>query len=372
MSAGKTVILSINASWNILNFRLGLVRGLQEAGYQVVALAPADAYTQQLADHGIGYLPIAMEPRGTSILADIALFWRYWRTLRRVRPAAFLGYTIKPNIYGSLAAHLVGVPTINNIAGLGETFLDRRPVNRLVRFLYRVALSRARVIFFQNPDDRALFVDNGIVDAARSRLLPGSGIDLSRFTPPSAPRDEAEGISFLLVARLLEAKGIADYAAAARIVRQQYPSACFRLLGILQSGKGALARETIAGWEADGTIEFLGSSDDVRPFLAGSDCVVLPTYYPEGTPRSLLEAAAMGRPLIASDVPGCREIVRDGDNGFQVPPRDPETLAATMLRFIAMSPAERAAMGARSREIAEREYDEQIVVRRYLEALDAG
>lgn len=364
----KTIVISINGSWNILNFRLGLVRGLQAAGYRVVAIAPRDDYSDRLAEVGIDFLPIAMDPRGTSVWRDLRLLVDYYRLLGKVRPAAFLGYTVKPNVYGSLAARLRGTPAINNIAGLGETFLQNGLINRIVRGLYRLALDRSALILFQNPDDRALFVEKGIVRAERTGLLPGSGVDLGRFKP-SVHEIGAGRATFLFVGRLLQAKGIADLVAAALMVKTRYPEARFQLLGLLQQGKGAIELETIRGWERDGAIEFLGGADDVRPFLADADCVVLPTFYPEGTPRSLLEAAAMGLPLIASNVPGCREIVEDGVNGFLVPPRDPAALADRLTAFLELSPDARAAMARRSREKAEREFDERIVVARYLDAL---
>ncbi|AQR75547.1 glycosyltransferase family 4 protein [Sphingomonas sp. LM7] len=367
--ADKTVVISINGSWNILNFRLGLVRGLQAAGYRVVAIAPRDEYSDRLAEFGIEYFPIEMDPRGTSVLRDLRLFVDYYRLLGKLRPAAFLGYTIKPNVFGSLAARLRGTPTINNIAGLGETFLASGLINRLVRGLYRLALDRATVIFFQNPDDRALFVEKEIVRAERTRLLPGSGVDLSRFQPSARTVSAEQGVTFLFVGRLLHSKGVADLVEAARIVKSRYPNTRVQLLGLIQEGRGAITLETLREWERSGAIEFPGGADDVRPFLTAADCVVLPTFYPEGTPRSLLEAAAAGLPLIASNVPGCREIVEDGANGFLVPPRDPAALAERMTALLELPADARAAMGRRSREKAEQEFDERIVVTRYLEAL---
>jgi glycosyltransferase involved in cell wall biosynthesis len=366
----RTLILSVNASWNVVNFRSGLVRGLAAAGYRIVALTPTDSFSPRLAALGVEHVPLEMDTRGKSPLRDLLLLWRYYRLLGRIRPAAYLGFTIKPNIYGTIAARMRGIPVVNNIAGLGETFIGRSWINRLVRILYRFALRRSGIVFFQNRDDRALFVSNGIVAEPKARLLPGSGIDLERFRPPSAP-PQRDGFVFLLVARLLWAKGIREYVEAARIVRRSVPDARFRLLGLVQEGPAAVDEPSLRAWQEEGAIEFLGGTDDVRPFLADADCVVLPTFYPEGTPRGLLEAAAMARPLIATDVPGCREIVRAGENGYLVPPKDAEALARRMLDLIALPAAERAALGARSRSIAETEYDERLVVDRYLAAVEA-
>lgn len=366
----KRIVLAINASWNIINFRLGLIRGLQAAGYEVIALAPADRFSPALAEHGITFIPIELDARGTSVLADLDLLRRYRKVLREIRPNAFLAYTIKPNIYGSIAARMLGIPVINNIAGLGDTFIGETCLNRLVRGLYRLALARSPVIFFQNPDDRALFYTRKIVREAQTRLLPGSGVDLDRFAPPAAANQQAEGVTFLMVARLLRAKGVADFVEAGRMVRTKHPNTQFKLLGLIQDGKDAIPPADIDRWVDEGAIAFLGGADDVRSFIAASDCVVLPTYYPEGTPRSLLEAAAMGRPLIASDMPGCREIVKDGRNGFLFPARDVRALAERMTTIVEMSWVERAAMGAESRRKAEAEFDERIVIERYCEALE--
>ncbi|WP_244552428.1 glycosyltransferase family 4 protein [Allosphingosinicella indica] len=368
--ANKRIVLAINASWNIINFRLGLVRGLQAAGYEVIALAPPDRFSPALADHGITFIPIDLDPRGTSVTADLDLLRRYRKVLREVRPAAFLAYTIKPNIYGSIAARMLDIPVINNIAGLGDTFIGNTWLNRLVRGLYRLALSRSPVIFFQNPDDRALFLSRKIVRDAQTRLLPGSGVDLDRFSPPAATGRQDGAVTFLMVARLLRSKGVADFVEAGRMVRTKHPHTQFQLLGLVQDGKDAIPRAEIDHWVNEGAITFLGGADDVRPFIAAADCIVLPTYYPEGTPRSLLEAAAMGRPLIASDMPGCREIVEDGRNGFRFPARDVCALAERMTTIAEMSSVERAAMGAKSRRKVETQFDERIVIERYREALD--
>lgn len=368
--AGPVVAISINASWNIVNFRLGLIRGLQAAGYRVVALTPPDRFAASFAALGIDHVPIPIDGRGTSPLADLALLWRYWRALRRLRPAAYLGYTIKPNIWGSLAARLNGVPVINNIAGLGETFGGRGPLNRLVRWLYRQALRGSATVFFQNPDDRALFVAGGIVPAASTRSLPGSGVDLARFAVRRRAPASDGGFVFLLIARLLVAKGVGDFVAAARLVRERAPAARFRVLGIVQQGKGAIPPAQLDAWARSGDVELLPATDDVRDVLAEADCVVLPTFYPEGTPRALLEAAASGLPIIATDVPGCREIVRHGRNGFLVRPRDPQDLADRMIAMAALPPGAAAAMGAAGRALVEREFDERIVVDAYLAALD--
>jgi glycosyltransferase involved in cell wall biosynthesis len=223
-------------------------------------------------------------------------------------------------------------------------------------------------VFFQNDEDRQLFVRNKLVREGKARLLPGSGIDLERFAP-APPRDADAAPTFLLIARLLRDKGVIEYVEAARLVRREVPEARFQLLGFLDvENRTAVSRAEVQGWQAEGLVEYLGASDDVRPAIAAADCVVLPSYR-EGLPRTLLEGAALARPLIATDVPGCRQVVDEGMNGFLCEVRNPRSLADAMLRMIRLSSAERAAMGAAGRAKMERDYDEKLVIGRYLDAI---
>lgn len=361
-----TIALSINTSWNLVNFRSNLIARLQREGYAVVALSPDDADRDALLALGVRHIAVPIDGTGLSPIRDLALTLRYWRILRDVRPVAFLGWTIKPNVYGSLAAQALGIPVINNISGLGTAFIRIGLLTRLVRCLYRLALARSATVFFQNPHDRDQFVAQRLVAARRTALLPGSGIDLARFAPAPLP---APPLVFLMVARLLRDKGVREFAAAARIVRAERTDAAFRLLGVLDVGnRTAIHRAEVERWRRDGVLDYLGAATDVRPHLAAASVVVLPSYR-EGMPRALLEAAAMGRPLIATDVPGCTEIARAGENALLCAVRDADALADAMRAMLALSPAQRAAMGARSRAIAEAEFDVALVEQRYLEAI---
>jgi glycosyltransferase involved in cell wall biosynthesis len=368
----KTILISINAAWNILNFRLGLIRALQAEGYRVVALAPPDAWSGRFAELGIEYHPIEIDRQGVSPLRDARLFARYYRILRRIRPDAYLGYTAKPNVYGSLAAQALGIPVINNVSGLGTAFIRQGLLTRIVSQLYRTAFRRSATVFFQNEEDRDLFVRGRLVRADRAGLLPGSGIDLDRFRPSPAPAPAPDAIAFLLIARLLWDKGVGEYVEACRRLRAELPGARFRLLGFLDvPNRTAVARADVEAWVAEGLIDYLGPADDVRPAIAAADCVVLPSYR-EGLPRTLLEAAAMAKPIIATDVPGCRQVVDKGMNGFLCAARDPGSLADAMLRMARLSGEERQAMGAAGRAKMEAEYDERLVVARYLAAIRAA
>ena len=363
-----TIVISVNAAWNLVNFRRSLLQGLVAGGYRVVAIAPPDGRENELAALGVEFEPIAMNGRGMSPAEDARLLLSYLRILRRVRPQAYLGFTIKPNVYGGLACRLLNIPRIANIAGLGTTFLHRGMLNRLVRRLYSTGLRGADCVFFQNPDDRQRFLSERIVDPGCARLLPGSGVDLTRFAPQERAADGRT--VFLLVTRLLWAKGVAEFVAAAQELRRVHgTSVVCQILGIRDHSPGGVDAETLERWQAEGQVELLDSVTDVRPTLTTADCVVLPSYYPEGTPRSLLEAAAMGKPIVTTDMPGCRDVVEDGVNGYVCQPRDTASLVEAMTRYLALSAGERRIMGQKSRTKAERDFDEKIVIDAYLERL---
>ncbi len=367
----KTIVLSINSSWNLVNFRSNLIARLQREGFEIVALSPVDAHVAALVALGVRHIAIDVDAKGVSPVGDIRLAAQYWRILRRLRPVAFLGWTIKPNVYGSLAAQALGIPVINNISGLGTAFIKVNLLTRIVRQLYRTALARSATVFFQNADDRDLFVAQRLVPFERTRLLPGSGIDLAQFRPAMVDTDNLaqRPLVFLMVARLLRDKGVVEFIEAARIVRATRPDVEFHLLGFLDvENRTAISRAEVEGWEAEGIVRYLGSASDVRPHLARATAVVLPSYR-EGMPRSLLEAAAMARPLIATDVPGCTEIARGGENAILCRVRDAESLAEAMLSMVSLTHAEREEMGARGRAIAEREFDVSVVEELYLEAI---
>lgn len=360
------VAICVNSAWNVANFRGGLVRGLVAAGYRVVVLAPDDHPREALAALGCELHPIAMDRGSVSPVHDLALLARLRRALAALRPAVVLGYTIKANVYAGLAAQSLGIPVINNIAGLGTMFLRGRGAALVARALYRIALARSRVVFFQNPDDQRLFLDTRLVRPRQARLLPGSGVDLDRFAVTPLPADEGAGpVSFVLIARLLRDKGVAEYVEAARQVRAKGHDARFVLVGGHDPGNAAsIASALLAEATDSATIDYRGPVSDVRAAIAEADCVVLPSYR-EGLPRTLLEGAAMGRPLIATDVPGCRELVVEGANGFLCRAADVDSLATTMIAMIESGADARRAMAAASRRMAEQRFDERLVVEAY-------
>ena len=362
---GRTdIVVSANSRWNLANFRAGLIEALSREGLRVTALAPAD---QDRVELRCAAEEIAIDRSGVNPVTDLATLWTYYRSFRRLRPVAYLSYTIKPNIYGAIAARWAGVASIPNVSGLGTAFIDDGLFARFVGRLYRVAFRKSPVVFFQNEDDRALFVGRNIVRAGQARLLPGSGIDLDHFRPGPERVDGAP--TFLLIARLLGDKGVREFAEAARMLKSELPGARFQLLGPIDDGnRTAIQREEIERWSDEGVVEYLGASDDVRPFVRDANAIVLPSYR-EGLPRTLLEGAAMARPLVATDVPGCREIAIDGVTGLLCAPRSASSLASAMRRMAALPADRREAMGRAGRELVERKFSETRVIQIYLDAL---
>ena len=366
------ILICVNTAWNLVNFRAGLIRALVAQGHHVIAVAPVDSYSPHLAALGCRFVPLPMDSRGTHPGRDAMLLWRFLRLLMRERPAVFLGFTVKPNVYGSLASQLLGIPVINNISGLGAVFIKQGWMVQLVRQLYRVALGRSAKVFFQNDDDRQMFIDGGLVRAEVADLLPGSGIDLDRFafSPSSASNRTRHKFRFLLIARMLWDKGVGEYVDAAELIHKRYPETECCLLGFVDvQNPTAISAAQMDAWVGGGFVKYLGVRDDVRVEIFEADCIVLPSYR-EGTPRTLLEAAAMGRPIITTNAVGCREVVEDGVNGFLCKPRDSGDLAAKMERMLSLSREQHTKMGMCGRAKMEAEFDEKIVIGKYLETIE--
>lgn len=359
----KRVLIVGSLSRSLVNFRGPLVKALAEAGLQVHAAAPSLHSDSDTADTlkswGVTIHDIPMQRTGLNPVADIWTTSALYKLLFKIKPDAFFGYTIKPVIYGMLSARFVGVPgRFPLITGLGYAFTGevtgkRKIIQRLARSLYRTALAKSTKALFQNPDDEALFRELKLLpDAVPSTVLNGSGIDVQQFEPAPIPTGSA---TFLLIARLLGDKGIREYVEAAHIIKNTYPSVTFRLVGDLDTNPDSIGQGELNKWVESGVIEYLGQLDDVRPAIVQTCVYVLPSYR-EGTPRTVLEAMAMGRPVITTDAPGCRETVVDGENGFLVPTKDSDALASAMKRFVE-NPELVITMGQRSREIAVEKYD---------------
>lgn len=361
-SAGVKVIVISNYSQSLINIRGPLLRAMIAKGHDVLACAPGedDDVRRRLLAIGVDYTSIPLRRTGLNPLADLRTVVALTRLFRRHKPDRIFSYTIKPVVYGPLAAQLAGVPRENvfsMVTGLGFAFTSTSRRQRLlsapIRALYRSALHHCNGVFFHNPDDRRLFVELGLLSPpTKGLLMNGSGVDLNEFAErPAVP----EPVTFLLIARLLRGKGIEEYVEAASALKARYPRARFRIVGPRDTNPEGIPGDEIRAWEQNGAIEYGGGVSDVRPELAAASVFVLPSHR-EGRPRAVLEAMGVGRAIITTDAPGCRETVRDGRNGFLVPVGDAPALQHAMERFL-LDPSLIGTMGRASRAIAVEEYD---------------
>jgi len=362
------ILATVNAAWNIWNFRRPVIAALLAEGHSVTVLAPEDETAGRLKEIGCRFIALEMDQKGLDPMRDLALLRRLRAAFREHRPDVILSYTVKNNIYGAIAARSLGIPFIPNVSGLGTAFLSEGWLQWLVERLYGAAFRRLPVVFFQNDEDRDLFVARRLVREDQARLLPGSGIDLDHFAAADFPTQNAPP-TFLMIARLLRDKGIYEFIEAARLVRARHPNARFQLLGATDTqNRTAIDRDTVAAWQQSHGIEYLGTCDDVRPHIARAHCIVLPSYR-EGAPRTLIEAASMARPLVASDVPGCRSVVEHGSTGFLCKARCGESLAEACLGFLDLPRDTHIAFGQAGREKMQREFDQARVITAYRQAI---
>lgn len=366
----RTVAIVYNAMQSVW-WRRELIGAMRVRGHRVVAIAPFDGFEDRVRGLGVTVHPIAMSRMGMGPAEQACVLWELVRLFRAERVDVALLTTIKPIVLGSIAARLTGVRDVSAaITGLGIAFDDATPAQRrragLARGLYRHLLPRMRKLIFQNPDDLAAFRVAGFARDDQIVLTAGSGVNLGDFTcaPPVT-----DPIHFVLIARMLRTKGVPEFVAAARALKARHGAKiAFTLVGPLDANLDAVMQAEMDSWTRDGTVTYAGAVDDVRPFLARASVYVLPSYYKEGIPRTSLEAMALGRPVITTDLPGCRETVRPGENGFFVPPRDAGALADAMERFVA-EPDLIARMGAASRALAEARFDQARVNAQIIDAL---
>lgn len=359
------ILLIASYAESFVIFRKSLIEALQKRGLEVHVVAPDMAKNNkirmQLYSMGLHVHDVPMVRTGTNPLADLSAVWFLWRLIYKIKPDIVLGYTVKPVIYGTLAAWLAGVQKrFALITGLGYVFREDsrlKPLQILVQTLYRIALARTQRVFFQNPDDLELFRKLGILrNNTPVSIVNGSGVDLSVFTLTNLPPKALQGnVQFLFIGRLLVDKGLREYVQAARKVKLTHPEVDFALVGWIDSNPNSIDQDELDGWVSEGSIKFLGRLDDVRPAIASCSVFVLPSYR-EGTPRTVLEAMAMGRAIITTDAPGCKETVVNGINGFLVPSRNVEALVEAMFRFI-NEPELQQLMGYQSLKLAKMKYD---------------
>lgn len=364
--SNKNIVFVSNTAWSMFNFRYGLLSRLVNDGYQVSVVAPYDEFSNKLRLMGCEVFNLPMAAKGTNPLQDIKLVKMLYKIYKQISPDFIIHYTIKPNIYGSIAAKLARVPSLAITTGLGYTFVNDNLVAKVARGLYGFAFRFPEEVWFLNEDDRQVFLQHQLVSQDKAVLLHGEGVDLTHFVPQESSAPDGK-VRFLLIARMLWDKGVGEYVEAAEIVRQEYPQAVFQLLGACGvANPSVIERVQIAKWEQAGLVEYLGTTPDVRNVIANADCVVLPSYYREGVPRTLMEAAAMGKPLITTDNVGCRDVVLPGKTGFLCPIKDGAALAACCAQLISMPPEERIEMGSSGRSFMASKFDEKVVIEQYL------
>jgi len=377
----KKIVISSNTSWSIFNFRLELIKQLVAKGFHIEIISPEDTYSNKLRELGFIVHDIKMASSNISPFIDLVSLFNYATLLLKIKPDYYLGFTAKPNIYGGYIAALLGSRVVNNIAGLGRTFSSKGILQSLMQFMYRIGLSKSYHVFFQNKDDLALFESNGLVGKGTRSILPGSGVNTHRFNPKSyqnhasslTPSDvnvlRKTKFTFLFSARLLLEKGIREYINAAREICLEFECVEFKVLGKHTGSTAEIPREELEKACSEGVIQYLGVTDDVVSVLHGVDCFVLPSYYREGVPRSLLEAGSCGLPLITTDSVGCRETVIDGVNGFLVMPQNYVSLTDAIKKMISLSHNDVRLMGEASRKYMINNFSENLVFEKYEQIL---
>jgi len=359
----------LNTSWNVYNFRMGLIKALQENGHEVVVIAPQDDYTPKLLEAGCKFHKLRMDSRGANPIKDLALIFELFKIYKKTKPDIVLHYTIKPNIYGTVAAYLSNIPSINNVCGLGTVFLQKSLVSKVAAMMYKLSFRLPKKVLFQNANDQRLFIKNKLVKKEITDLVPGSGINLNSFLPQKNIKKNK--FTFLLVSRLIHDKGIIEYIDAIKKLKKEGVNAEFQILGATDvKHKRGISQALVDEWIESNTIEYLGRTDDVKTFINSADCVVLPSYR-EGTPRTLLEAASSEKPIVATDVPGCNNVVQHNYNGLLCKLKDSSDLAKKMKTMFEMDPEKRLELGRNGRIKVEREFDEKLVIEKYLHAISS-
>jgi glycosyltransferase involved in cell wall biosynthesis len=360
------IIISVNSAWNIINFRLELIRAIQEKGNEVIALAPADKYVKSIESLNVRFESIFMLPQGKNPFSDIRTFVNYWLILRRIKPDYLLTFTIKPNIYGNLASRLLGIKVISNVSGLGNLFLNQEFDFRMGLLLYKWALRSTYHVFFQNGIDHHIFLDNGIVRKTNSSVLPGSGVNTEEF---STNRQANKGKKLLFVGRIIAEKGVFEFIEATKRISRDMPDIEIHMVGEYNpNSRNKKLLEQMSEIAIHEQFFVHGMQDEMVTVYAESDIFVLPSYR-EGLSRSLLEAASMQLPIVTTDVPGCREVVSDGINGYLCKSMDSNDLELKIRQIISLSEKERLEMGVAGRQKVVSKYDYRFVSQSYLKQL---
>ena len=355
-----------NTAWNILNFRKSLILELLKNNFEVVVIAPEDKYVDEIEKLGVKFIPLSnLNRKGTNPFKDLQLIWELYNIYKREKIDLSLNYTIKPNIYATIAASFLGVKTICTVTGLGYSFLSDNMVTKLAKYLYRIAFRKAAVVIFQNDDDCELFIKKRLVHKEKTKIIYGSGINCQYYLPEPKSNKENQFI-FLFVGRLLYDKGIVEFLEAAEVVKSDNVNAEFWILGAIDTDNpSALDPNKLKSYVDKGTVKYFEATDEVKDYIKNANVVVLPSYR-EGLPRVMLEALSMEKPVITTDTAGCRATVENGKNGILVPVKDVSALANAMISMLKKDNKELQEMGVYGRKMALEKFDDKVICQNYL------
>ena len=337
-------------------------------GHEIIAIAPEDEYTKKIIEAGCRFERVTMDSRGANPIKDFALTVELFRIYRRIKPDIILHFTVKPNIYGTFASRFLEIPSINNVCGLGTVFLNKGLVSFIAKIMYKMAFRYPNKVLFQNDEDLELFIREKLIKKEKADLVPGSGLNLNRFKPRENTGNER--FTFLMISRLIFDKGIVEYINAIRKLKSRGIQARFQILGAIdEEHRRGIPAKLIYSWIKEGLIEYHERVSDVRNHIRKADCIVLPSYR-EGTPRTLLEAAGMAKPIVTTNVAGCRSVVKNNLNGFLCNLKDADDLADKMEKMYLLDEKKREIMGIRGRLHVEQNFDENIVISKYKILID--
>lgn len=355
------VVFSSNISWSIYNFRLSLLKSLQDEGHEICTVAFKDDYSIKLIEEGFKFEHISLNNNSRNLVEDIKVIFKYYKIYKKINPDVICHNAIKPNIYGTIAARLLNIPIVNNISGLGTLFIKKSFSTLIAIQLYKFSQQFANRVIFQNPDDKNLFINHNIIDASRCHIVQGSGVDTTKFVNTRLHVNREE-FSFLFVGRLIKDKGILEFIEASRMVKLKYPNIQFNILGPLYlNNSTAVTKSELNSWVLkEKIVNYLGETDDVITEMQNTDCLVLPSYR-EGLSRVLIEASSMSLPIITSNVPGCKDVVVDQLTGFLCKPKDAIDLYDKMMKMLMLDKNERLKMGHRGRERVLEKFDINII-----------
>ena len=367
----KTIVLSANSCWYLYNFRSSTIEKLIGEKYKVICIAPKDNFYKELISLGCELIFIKFEPRSLNPINNIYLIIKFWKIYKKIKPFVIFNFTIKNNIFGSFAASLLNIPVINNVSGLGTSFINNNLLSKIVLFLYKLSQKKVLYLYFQNEEDKEYFINNKIILIDKAKILPGSGVNTSRFQPKLISNKRTDNnFRFFYFGRFIYDKGLLELIQAFEKIKKNFPNCELWLAGAIDpKNKTSISQKTIDLWGQIEGVSIYKQTNMIENLLSQVDCVVLPSYR-EGMPKSLLEACSMELPVIATNVPGCRSIIEDGFNGFLFLPKNIESLVEALKKIINMSVKNRKEMGNNGRRLIKQKFSEEIVIQEILKNIE--